>query len=124
MDNDTYINEEDNCPMTPNEDQSDVDGNGKGDACDGLIVNDVLTPNSDGYNDTWSIVNIERFQDAKIRVYNRWGNEVYSTNNYNNDWNGTSGSSGKALPTGSYFYQIDQNGDGTVILSGWLYITY
>ncbi len=124
MDNDTYINEEDNCPMTPNEDQSDVDGNGKGDACDGLIVNDVLSPNSDGYNDTWTIVNIERFQDAKINVYNRWGNEVFSTNNYNNNWNGTSGSSGNALPTGSYFYQIDQNGDGTVMLSGWLYITY
>ena len=67
---------------------------------------------------------MKRFQDAKIHVYNRWGNEVFSSADYNNNWNGTSGSSGNALPAGSYFYQIDQNGDGTVILTGWIYITY
>ncbi len=123
IDNDTIFNEDDNCPETPNENQSDVDRNGIGDVCDGLIVNDVLTPNGDGINDTWMIVNIERFQNAKLNVYNRWGNEVFSAVNYNNDWNGTSSSGGDALPTGSYFYQIDQNGNGTVILSGWIYIT-
>jgi len=123
IDNDTIFNEDDNCPETPNENQSDVDRNGIGDVCDGLIVNDVLTPNGDGINDTWMVVNIERFQNAKLNVYNRWGNEVFSAVNYNNDWNGTSSSGGDALPTGSYFYQIDQNGNGTVILSGWIYIT-
>ncbi len=96
IDNDTILNDDDNCPETPNENQSDVDRNGIGDVCDGLIVNDVLTPNSDGFNDTWAVVNIERFQDAKLHVYNRWGNEVFSAVNYNNDWNGTSGSSGNA----------------------------
>jgi gliding motility-associated-like protein len=124
IDNDNVLNEDDNCPETPNEDQSDVDRNGIGDVCDNLIVNDVLTPNSDGFNDTWEIINLERFQDAKIHVYNRWGNEVFSSSNYDNSWNGTSGSSGNALPAGSYFYQIDQNGDGTVVLTGWIYITY
>ena len=123
VDGDGVPNDFDNCPETPNEDQSDVDGNGKGDACDGLIVNDVLTPNGDGMNDVWMIVNIERFPNASIKVYNRWGNEVFSTNSYNNDWSGTSDSGGKTLPTGSYFYQIDQNGNGTVIRSGWIYIT-
>jgi len=123
VDGDGVPNDFDNCPETPNEDQSDVDGNGKGDACDGLIVNDVLTPNGDGMNDTWTVGNIERFPNTTIRVYNRWGNEVFSTNSYNNDWGGTSDSGGDVLPTGSYFYQIDQGGDGQVVIQGWLYLT-
>jgi gliding motility-associated-like protein len=121
-DNDTVLNEDDNCPETPNVEQYDVDGNGIGDACDNLIPNDVLTPNGDGINDTWQIVNLERFQDAIIHVYNRWGNEVFTSSDYSNNWNGTH--SGNSLPAGSYLYRIDQNGDGSVILTGWIYITY
>ena len=123
IDGDGLVNLYDNCPETFNPDQSDVDFNGIGDVCDGLIVNDVLTPNGDGINDTWMIMNIERFPNAAIKVYNRWGNEVFSTSNYSNNWEGTADSGGDKLPTGSYFYQIDQNGNGSKILSGWIYIT-
>ncbi|NRB82702.1 MAG: gliding motility-associated C-terminal domain-containing protein [Winogradskyella sp.] len=86
-----------------------------------MIANDVLTPNGDGINDTWIIINAERFPSANIKVYNRWGKEVFSTKGYNNDWNGSY--NGDTLPTGSYYYSIDQNGDGTVVLTGWLYLT-
>ena len=58
--------------------------------CDDMIANDVLTPNGDGINDTWIIINAERFPSATIKVYNRWGKEVFSTQGYNNDWNGSS----------------------------------
>ncbi len=34
-DNDDVSDDEDNCPTEPNTDQTDADGNGKGDACDG-----------------------------------------------------------------------------------------
>ena len=33
-DNDSFIDSEDNCPLTTNEDQSDIDNNGIGDVCD------------------------------------------------------------------------------------------
>lgn len=122
MDGDGSPNSTDNCPETYNLDQSDLDGNGIGDVCDGLIPNDALTPNGDGINDAWMILNIERFPNAVIKVFNRWGNEVFSTNNYSNNWKGTSDSGG-TLPTGSYFYQIDQSGDGNTILHGWIYLT-
>ena len=94
---------------------------GIGDACDGLIVNDVLSPNGDFINDTWTIFNIERYPDATVKVYNRWGNEVFASKNYNNDWRGDS--DGKTLPQGSYFYQVNP-GNGEAILSGWIYLTY
>ncbi|NNC45191.1 MAG: T9SS type B sorting domain-containing protein, partial [Winogradskyella sp.] len=74
-------------------------------------------------NDTWIILNAERYPNAVIRVFSRSGNEVFSSRGYNNDWSGTSNSGGDTLPTGSYYYQIDQNGDGSVILTGWIYLT-
>lgn len=42
-DQDGIVDEDDNCPLTPNPDQSDVDGDGVGDVCD----NCAETPNSD-----------------------------------------------------------------------------
>ncbi|WP_411894169.1 thrombospondin type 3 repeat-containing protein [Winogradskyella sp. A2] len=121
-DNDSVFDTEDNCPLDFNPDQLDVNNNGIGDACDSMIVYDVLTPNGDGINDTWTILNADRYPNAIIKVFNRWGKEVFSTIGYNNDWNGTY--SGNTLPTGSYYYQVDQNGDGTVMLTGWIYLTF
>ena len=123
-DNDGVLDVDDNCQFTANSDQADVDFNGVGDVCDGLTANDVLSPNGDGINDTWLIVNIERFPGTVVTVYNRWGKEVFSSNDYANDWRGTNGTGGDGLPSGSYFYQIDESGEGKNILSGWLYITY
>ncbi len=122
-DNDGVLDEDDNCVFTPNPDQADVNSNGIGDVCDDLIPNDVLTPNGDMINDTWTILNTNRFPDAIINVYNRWGNEVFGSTSYDNDWNGTTEGGNKTLPSGSYYYRIDQYGDGTKIITGWLYIT-
>ena len=121
-DNDGVLDEDDNCPFTANTDQEDFDFNGIGDACDGLVANDIVTPNGDGVNDTWEIRQIQRFPGTNVRVYNRWGNEVFSSNNYGNDWAGT-GPGGDTLPSGSYYYQIDQGGTGTTIIEGWLFLT-
>jgi len=122
-DNDGVLDEDDNCPFTANADQADIDFDGFGDACDGLTANDVVSPNGDGINDTWTIININRFPGTKVKVFSRWGNEVFSSDNYANDWAGT-GPGGNALPAGSYYYQIDQNGAGTTILEGWLVIIF
>ncbi len=118
MDGDGVNNTADNCVTTANANQQDTDSNGVGDVCDVPTPNDVLTPNGDNINDTWLIVNIESYPQALVTVFNRWGNEVFRANSYRNDWGGNS--KGDVLPSGSYYYQIDIDGDGRRIIDGWL----
>ena len=61
-------------------------------------INNVFTPNGDGINETWKIDHIEQFKENELFIYNRWGNEVYTTKNYSNNWNGSD------LNEGTYFY--------------------
>ncbi len=124
-DNDGVLDTRDNCPLTPNANQADRDHDGKGDVCDLVEINvsQAITPNGDGVNDTWVIYNIENHPGSIVRVFNRWGKEVFYSNNYRNDWNGHYKDNNESLPSAvSYFYQIDLNGDGTIDAQGWLYI--
>ncbi len=71
-----------------------------------LMIPDIITPNNDGYNDTWIIKNIELFPNAEVSVFSRWGKLVFRTKNISaNPWDGTF--KGDPLPTDSYHYIID-----------------
>lgn len=59
------------------------------------------TPNGDGKNDFFVIKGLEAFPNSKLTVFNRWGNEVYSSNGYANTWNASN------LADGVYFYILD-----------------
>ena len=125
-DNDGVLDTADNCPLTANANQADRDHDGKGDVCDLIEINvsQAITPNGDGVNDTWVIYNIENHPGSIVRVFNRWGKEVFYSNNYQNDWDGRYKDNNESLPSAvSYLYQIDLNGDGTIDTQGWLYIT-
>jgi len=83
---------------------------------DCLEIQQVITPNNDGYNDEWRIRNIELYPNAEIRVFNRWGKMVFSTRNpADNPWDGRS--DGKLVPTDSYHYILYLN-DGSEPRSG------
>ena len=61
----------------------------------------------------------------EIHVYNRWGAEVFSsTKGYNNNWAGRYKDQSSLLPSASYYYQIDQDGDGNIDQQGWVFINY
>ena len=82
---------------------------------------DYFTPNNDGFYDTWEVYKINEFPNNRVYVYTRNGQLIFSKNNYTNDWTGV-GNDGKNIPEGSYFYQVDINGDNQIDLQGWIYI--
>ncbi|MCP2029287.1 gliding motility-associated-like protein [Flavobacterium sp. HSC-32F16] len=124
-DNDGILDVNDNCPITANPYQEDRNHNGIGDACDKdqMNISEAFTPNGDGINDTWVISNIENYPNSIVRVFNRWGAEVFTARNYQNDWDGRAKGNASTLPAASsYFYQIDLDGNGTIDKQGWIYI--
>ncbi|MDX2246977.1 MAG: gliding motility-associated C-terminal domain-containing protein [Bacteroidia bacterium] len=66
---------------------------------------DAFTPNGDGTNEQFIIENIENFPDNELIILNRWGNQVYYSRSYKNDWTGTT-SGGQPLLEGTYFYVL------------------
>ena len=124
-DNDGVLDGIDNCPLIYNPNQDDRDNDGIGDVCDTMEINvaEAITPNGDGINDTWVIYNIENHPNHIIRVFSRWGEEIMYARNYQNDWDGNYVNRSNALPGGSYYYQIDLEGNGTVSQDGWIFIS-
>lgn len=74
-----------------------------------IKVYNGFSPNGDGINDFLVIEGLEGTVTDKIAIFNRWGNLVFTTNDYQNDWNGRW--NGENLPDGTYFYVID-DGNG------------
>lgn len=75
-----------------------------------------FSPNGDGNNDTWDLSN---FNVKKVEVFNRYGLQVYSKNDYTNEWGGKQ-DNGNALPSGTYYYTIEFYDRESV--TGWVYI--
>jgi gliding motility-associated-like protein len=70
----------------------------------GIVVANMITPNSDGFNDVWNIIGIEQYPGNAITVYNTNGIQVFAADNYDNTWGGTF--NGELLPDGTYYYVI------------------
>jgi len=84
-----------------------------------VIIPNTFTPNGDGINDTWNIKNLDLYQSCTVQVYNRWGQNVYTSIGYGTPWDGTY--KGAPLPAGSYYYVIDLK-NGGALLSGFVAI--
>lgn len=59
------------------------------DACEtGIEMPNVFTPNNDGINDNFIPIKYEEIVTANLRILNRWGQELYYSDNLQNGWNG------------------------------------
>ena len=140
------IDDDDDGAMTIDEDANgdgdysndDIDSDGIPDylepnfSGDDIEVFNVVTPNGDGIHDVLTINGLENFPNNSIRIYNRWGVQVYQTRAYNTQGNVFDGTSegrvtvqqDNRLPVGTYFYILDyENENGvTESISGYLYI--
>jgi gliding motility-associated-like protein len=79
---------------------------------DKIFIPGGFSPNGDGTNDTFVIVNAG-LSTLNFEVYNRWGNVVYASSDYLNTWNGISNKGllvGQDLPVGTYYYIVTYNG--------------
>jgi gliding motility-associated-like protein len=77
-----------------------------------IIVYNAISPNGNDMNEVLFLEYVTILEEAKtntVRIFNRWGEEVYSAQNYNNNTIAFKGLStnGDVLPTGTYFYRID-----------------
>ncbi len=78
---------------------------------------DVITPNKDGYNDRWFIKpELIAGDNYEVVIYNRWGDQVYTSSPYQNDWEGTY--EGNELPEGAYYYIIKNNNNLKEVFKG------
>ncbi|HDZ04307.1 leucine-rich repeat protein [Maribacter sp.] len=88
-----------------------------------------FSPNGDGINDTWVIDNLDAYPGHIVHLYNRVGSEVFTAENYSNNWGGISngkhvfGGSDK-LPAGPYYYVIETGSQTEAAKTGWIYINY
>lgn len=77
-----------------------------------LEIPTSFTPNGDGTNEVWNIPGSEKYPDATLRIFNRWGQEVFSQlKGYNQPWDGEF--NGKSLPVGTYYYILDLGSEDT-----------
>ena len=83
-----------------------------------LFIPDAFSPNGDGANDRWILDedpdgtnDMYLYPDAQLRIYDRWGEMVYYSNNVADEpWDGTY--RGRDLPVDTYHYVLDLgNGD-------------
>jgi gliding motility-associated-like protein len=89
-----------------------------------VIIPNGFTPNGDGYNDYFVIVNIEQYPENNIVIFNRWGDKVYEAAPYVNDWDGNSAGAkmkitGDAVVDGTYFFVLDL-GEGKDPVNGFI----
>ena len=71
------------------------------------MVPDVITPNNDGLNDAL-VIPCSDFKNVGLKIFNRWGDLVFESNNYANNWIGTH--DGDPLPPGPYYYIFEEDG--------------
>jgi gliding motility-associated-like protein len=108
-------------------DNDGIDNAIDADPCDPKVeIPNGFSPNGDGKNDFFVIGGIEALPGNSLKVYNRWGNIIYSAVDYENNWNGTSQSQlniqGDELPTGTYYYVFETNNKNVDVLTGFVYI--
>lgn len=66
-----------------------------------LFWPNAMTPNGDGLNDAFHPVG-EMMDEFSMRIFDRWGNLIFETNNQNEGWNGMIRN--QQAPEGTYVY--------------------
>ena len=69
-----------------------------------VLLPTAFSPNGDGLNDEFGILNVSGITNPDLRVYDRWGKLLFRSTAMKNKWNGKY--NGKLLPIGPYVWMI------------------
>jgi gliding motility-associated-like protein len=73
-----------------------------------IWIPNAFTPNSDGINDAFFPVGNVIFDgNFELKIYDRFGAEIFSSNSIDKKWNGAFQNEGEILPFGVYVYQLN-----------------
>lgn len=75
------------------------------------FIPNLITPNDDNLNDTFEILNL--CPHSHVEIYNRWGELIFKSEDYKNEWNGKNHSDG-------IYYVSFKSGCGNKLYKGWL----
>jgi gliding motility-associated-like protein len=84
-----------------------------------IVIPNTFTPNGDGINDTWNIKYLNSYMNCLVNIFDRYGQNVFTSIGYGIPWDGTY--RGSKLPVGTYYYLIDLK-TGYKLLSGFVAI--
>lgn len=111
----------------PDRDTSNNEDDATVENSDCLVIPEGISPNDDGKNDIFIIPCIEDYPENTLKIYNRYGKQIYETSNYLNTWDGRANmgfpESSKLLPVGTYFYVLDIKGFRKPKV-GYVYLNY
>ncbi|MCB0396767.1 MAG: gliding motility-associated C-terminal domain-containing protein [Flavobacteriales bacterium] len=88
-----------------------------GKPCDITIPN-VFSPNGESPNNNFEIKGIEYFPGSRLLVFNRWGEKVWESMSYHNDWDGRHWKSLNRLNEGVYYWILYLNDPSNPVAAG------
>jgi gliding motility-associated-like protein len=73
--------------------------------CGTLYVPNAFSPNGDGINDEFTVrSNAQKFEAYSLKIFNRFGQQIFETNDINEGWDGKF--KGKQCDLSTYYYVI------------------
>lgn len=83
-----------------------------------LDIPNIITPNNDGKNDVFKIAGLSGYPGSSLIIFNRWGAEVYHSDNYLDNWDGS------GLAEATYYYILNwKDHDGNITpIKGWVFL--
>ena len=97
------------------------------DECSNYVLPNVFSPNGDGINDLYRPHRTSYVERVEMTIFNRWGTQVFYTEDPDVNWNGKINGSGQLVAPGVYYYICDVyeyrlTGIEVYALTGFIYV--
>jgi gliding motility-associated-like protein len=81
-----------------------------------IYIPTAFSPDNNGLHDVWNIPAINGNPNARVSIYNRWGQKIFESRGYQRPWDGTY--KGVAQPMGAYYFQVQPDVNKPKVITG------